>query len=121
MANLPDGKRRYVTNKVFNVPTTSGGFQKDYYQASFNNPNEASATTYEGTVAPGDSGGPIFLETINNGVASYQFLGAACCISLVNGILNDWWRIHRGLIYLIHELNLYGTAAYWSDIRNFLN
>ena len=102
VANLPDGKRRYVTNKVFNVPTTLGGFQKDYYQASFTNPNEASATTYEGTVAPGDSGGPIFLETISNGVASYQFLGAACCISLVNGVGG-----------------LYGTAAYWSDIRNF--
>ena len=24
-ADLPDGKRRYVTNKVINVPTTSGG------------------------------------------------------------------------------------------------
>ena len=101
-ADLPDGKRRYVTNKVINVPTTSGESRIDYYQASFTNPNEASATTYEGTVAPGDSGGPIFLETISNGVASYQFLGAACCITLVNGVGG-----------------LYGTSAFWSDIRNF--
>ena len=87
---------------MLNVPTNLGPYQKDYYQASFTNPNEASATTYEGTVAPGDSGGPIFLETINNGVASYQFLGAACCISLVNGVGG-----------------LYGTTASWSDVRNF--
>ena len=96
--NLPDGKRRWVTNKI---STFAVGGDK-YYLASFSNPADSSATVQEGTVAPGDSGGPILLETITDGVSTYKILGTACCITL-SGVTGG----------------IYGTYVFWSDVRTF--
>ena len=98
--NQPDGKRRWVTNKI---STFAAGTDK-YYRASFSNPADSSATTHEGTVAPGDSGGPILLETITDGVSAYKILGTACCITL-SGATGG----------------IYGTYVFWSDARTFKN
>ena len=59
--NQPDGKRRWVKNKVYKIAHST-----DYLGTTFDEPTNDFYIENEGFIAPGDSGGPVLIETSVN-------------------------------------------------------
>lgn len=59
--NQPDGKRRWVKNKVYKITHST-----DYLGTTFDEPTNDFYIENEGFIAPGDSGGPVLIETSDN-------------------------------------------------------